>query len=404
MKTICLLLLAALAFGAVLTVQRALPQTIGFGPPSGSTAYTLTNNGASSVVAAFSFVAPASPFGGTPRLKDFRFFSGSASGSPKVTAMLYTDANGIPGTLIETGAESGVITNGTWNTLSGFTAASKLTAGTQYWIVLRCTAGTSQVISFNYLSSGTYAHPPTSSSTSTGQAWGNGSVSSTDNGTTWTTSWRYGVNGFRIGITDGSDDAYLGLPLAVFTAGTGATEKLYTNSGTAQEFGSYFTTPANTTLKIRGAIMFLKRVGSPTGNVRFRLYSGGYASPTLLGTTAEIPGANITTSVGGYYTSYFPSSISVAGSTILSVTAGNTAADDASNYFLTNKFPVDNDVSSPSLLPFGGIQAIKYSAGTWSVANCEAIPFWLILDSDGEFAATGSGGGGGGQKGAIWQQ
>jgi len=406
MRTICSGLLAvAVLSAAVLTVQKSMPLTVGFGPATGNTAYTMTNNGESSAIGAFSFVAPQSPFSGTMRLKDIRVLTGTQSGSPKLTAVLYSDNNGLPGTSIETGSESGVLTNGVWYSLGGFTSTSNLTAGTQYWVVLRCNTGTNSATTFQYLSSGAYGHPPTSSGAgASGQAWGMTAVASSDNGATWNTAWRYSVAGIRVGITDGTDDAYLGLPVGAFTAGTAASEKLYTNSGSAQEFGSYFTTPANATLKVRGIMMFVKRNSSPSGNIRFRMYSGTYSSLTLLGTTAAIPGGNITTSVGSLYTSYFSSTIEVAGGTQLSVTAGNTAADDSTNCFNTNKWPVDSDANSLPLLPFAGIQSIKYTGGNWSVTSGEAVPFWLLLDTDGEFAETEGGGGGGGQSGWIYQQ
>lgn len=399
------LLAVVLLSAAVLTVQKPMPLTVGFGPATGSSSYTMTNSGGTSALGAFSFVAPSSPFGGTMRLKDVRIITGTQTGSPKLTAALYSDSNGLPGSVIETGTESGVLTNGVWYSLGGFTSTSNLTAGTQYWVVLRCSSGTSSTVALQYLSSGAYGHPPTSSGAGgSGQAWGMTAVASTDNGSTWSTAWRYSVIGLRIGITDGTDDAYFGLPVGAFAGAIAASEKLYTNSGSAQEVGSYFTTPANATLNVRGVMMFVKRNSSPSGNVRFRLYSGTYTSLTLLATTAAIPGGNITTSTGSLYTSYFPSTISVAGGTKLSVTAGNTAADDSTNCFNTNKWPVDSDTDSLALLPFAGMQSIKYSGGAWSVTSGEAVPFWLLLDTDGEFEAPEGGGGEGGQSGWIYQQ
>lgn len=398
MKPLCFALIAAAALAAVLPLQNISPQTIGFVPSQGGGSYGLSNNGASSGVAAFSLYLPNSPFGGTAHLKDVRLRFGSLSGSPTATASLYSDSGGLPGTLIEAG--SGVSLAAGWNTLGGFTSTAQVDADTPYWVVIKCTGGTSANAYFNYMASGQFSAPVGSAPGAAAQTWnGHTAVSSSDNGSTWGT-WRQMVNGIRIGLTDGTDDAYLGLPLDAVANATGATQKLYTNGGTSQEAGAHFTLPANARFRIAGALMFLKQYGSASGNVRFRLYSGSYSSPTLLGTTKSIPGNRITTNVGMYFRAYFATPIEVAGGTEISLTANNTAADDASNYFAINGMGVDSDATSAALLPLG-ISFVTYSGGAWSSSATYAPLFQLLLDDGNEFAAQS---GGGGQSGYIYQQ
>lgn len=400
MKILCFVLIAAAALAAVLPVQNILPQTIGFVPSQGAAIFGVSNNGASSGVAAFSLYVPNSPFSGTARLKDIRLKFGMISGSPAVAASLYSDNGGVPGTLIETGSAVSLGGSG-WYTLGGFTAASQINPDTLYWVVVKCTSGTSANIYFNYMASGQFSVPAGSTPGAAAQTWNaHTAVSSTNNGSGWAT-WRQMTNGIRIGLTDGSDDAYIGIPLDAVGTATGAAQKLYTNGGTSQEAGVHFTLPANAKFRVAGALMFLKQYGAANGDVRFKLYSGAYSNPTLLGTTKRIPGTYITTNVGMYFRAYFPAPIEITGGTEITLTANNTAADDANNYFAINGLGMDNDPVSAGLLPMG-LSFVNYSGGAWSTGSTFMPFFELLLDDGYEFAA--SGGGGGGQSGYIYQQ
>jgi hypothetical protein len=387
---ICFLSFSLLSMGAVKNVQHTGDTAVGFKPADEATisSIVLTNAAGSSVLGAFSFIAPSSPFSGTMRFKDIRVYVSAVSASPALTPSLYSDANGAVGTLIETGTASGTLSAATWNTLGGFTVTSNLTAGAQYWVVLTCTAGTSATVAYSYSSN--YSFPPIAATSVAPGAWGNTLASSTNNGSTWAGTSRAATVGFRLGFTDGTDDAYTGVPIVGFVPANGASEKLYTNSGSAQEFGVQFTSPSNAILKVRGVVMAIKNI-SATGDLRYRLYTG--SSPSLVATTLTIPHIVIATSSSNVYIAFFATAQTINPNTVVSVTAGNTAADSSSAYLSTVKSSIDTDANSLPLFPFGGLKSINYTAGAWQAPkNTEVVPFWLILDSSGEFGTQASGG------------
>jgi hypothetical protein len=317
------------------------------------------------------------------RLQDFRAYFPAASGSPKCTAKLYADNNGVPGTLIEAGAESAVIVAGTWVTLGGFTAASNLTEGAMYWILVFCTSGTSANVATSRGSSTSLGIPVSiAGSAAGGTSWGGIYLASFDNASSWGGGSGICVSGNRIGITDGTDTAYFGFPIATVGVSTGATEKLYTNAGNAQEFGSQFTSPP-VTIKVKGVVMYARDIGA-TGNLRYRIYTG--SSPSLLATTNGVPPGNILNASPELYVAYFSAIQTINPSTVLSVVAGNSAADDSSHYYAVSKYTIDSDADSLNLWPYGGIQSIKLPANT--KLNSEFVPFYLLLDEPGFVAPT----------------
>lgn len=389
-KLLLLCGLITVSFGAVLTTRPSWNQIIGFMPAIavGSFTETITNSAGTSVVMAYSFVAPSNPFGGTMRLQDITVFANSVSGSPALTAKLYSDSSGVPGTLIEAGTQSATVTASTWNTLSGFTVTSNLTEGTQYWIVVQCTAGTNVGVNvYRMNTNGPY--PGISTASGSGKSWGNQAAFSTDNASTWGAAQSLDVFGFRIGLTDGTDTAYQGWPISANALANGATEKLYTNAGTAQEFGSQFTSPSGPTLNIRGIQMVARNV-TATGNLRFRIYTG--SSPSLAGTTNAIPLGNVSTGASGdVFTALFSSPVAIAPSTVVTVTAGNTAADSSTTYFDVQKYTIQNDANSKAIFPFGGIKSANFTGGAWTYVDTQIVPFGLILDPVTPFTASGGG-------------
>lgn len=339
---------------------------------------------------AFSFVAPANPFGGTMCLKDFTCYYSAvgAAGTDKVTAKLCADASGIPnsGTVVESATETGAISAATWVTHT-FAGTTALTEGVQYWIFLVRTAGTSATVQCDNMTKTGWGYGMGGSSAGSGYSHGFVSVGTVDSGTAWATAPVARVAGFRVGLTDGTDTAYLGVPTGIATAAVGATEKLYTNTGAAQEVGSQFTLPSGTSIKVRAISMYIKKNTTPSGSVRFRLYTG--SSPSLQATSTLIPPGVITN--GAVYTAYLSSSITIAGGTVVTVTAGNDSADSSSAYHYTLKNAIHDDADSKALLLFGGVQAAKLSGTTWTYVDTEMVPFTLILDTSGEFSASSAG-------------
>lgn len=373
---------------ATKAIQRTMALFLGAMPTqAAASTLAVTAAAGSSVALAFSFVPPASPFSGTMRLQDLTIFLTLATGSPKLTLKLLADLNGAPdpATVIETGTESGVLSAG-WVTLSGFTTTSNLTTGVQYWLCIFCTSGTSATVQW-FGTSSTVPIPQTGSS-----LWNYAKVGSVDNGATWATSAMPNTCGYRVGLTDGTDDAYMGIAISAFAAATGATEKLYTDAtpdpDCVQEFGSYFTSPANADLKVRGIGMYARKATTPAGSLRYRIYTG--ASPSLLGTTQLVPPGNVSSAVIVY--ARFAAAITIPAGSIVRVTAGNSAADTSSAYFYTYKYTIHDDAISKAIFPLGGIQSTKYTNNAWAEVTTEMVPFYLVLDSAAEFGATGSGG------------
>ncbi len=380
-------ILPSVGMAANLTIQQPSAQMIGFMPTLATNTTVVTSTG----LLGIGFVAPASPFSGTMRLQDITIYVSAVNTAPKLTAKLVSDNAGVPNYtsgVIETGTESAALSAGNWYTLSGFTTTSNLTAGTQYWIVLVCTTGTS--VTVQYTIPGTLAFPPIGAYTAgSGMSWGETSATSADTGSTWTGGYG-GIAGFRIGFTDGTDNAYRGIAISAFAWANGATEKLFTDTGTAQEVGSRFTMPANAKVSVCAVGMQARQSGPPTGNLRFRIYSG--SEMTLLGTTLGIPPGNVRSGGLNFYISRFTTPITMSAGTLYTVTAGNTAADDSTHYHSVYKYTIQNDATSAGLLPFGGMVLAKNSGGSWSTVTTEVVPFAIYLCTGSEFLSVSAGG------------
>ncbi len=271
-------------------------------------------------------------------------------------------------------------TGAAWVEFTGFSLA--LTAGTQYWIVLRNANATPATNSITYRygaanqfigvalseSNGTYGSGVVKTSTNSGGAWSNSTAAY---------SW-----GWRVQYSDGTYDGAPFSAVSGLSAANGAFGK--------QAVGIQFVTPPNAVLNVRGAMLQFGKSGTPGGAV-FKLYNGS----TLLATSATIPVANITQT--RCWSSLFPSTVVVnPGTTLNLVVADLTTADTSSNVYLPNAFTVDNDANSFALTPFEGTlrKAVTtdYTAGspTFSTDQTAVIPFALILDSTGEFFPSGA--------------
>ena len=310
---------------------------------------------------------------------EFRFNLSGATGSPKVTISLYSDNVGAVGTLIQSSTQSGVLSTGQNSISAGFSATAALVPGTQYWVVAACTSGTSCVISFcggaNY-----WSFPI--SGPSAGFEFGDGFATSSNNGTSWG-SVNLICTGHRIGITNGTDWSYFGVPVASLGEASGATEILFKNGSTQQEFGTQFTSPSNLILNVSGIAMLVRK-RSATGNLFFKLYTG--AAPAGAQSTYSAPSANLYGSGGAYYVlSFLNGSQRINPGSIVTVTANNSAADDASHYITTYKYTYDTDANSAALFPFASMASCKMPGNT--LVSSEIVPFWLMLDGNTPFIA-----------------
>jgi len=302
------------------------------------------------------------------------------------TANLCGDASGIPnsGTIIETVTvpAGSWPAAGNWVTFSGFTTT--LTAGTRYWIVFKNTSA-APATDYPTLRHGSSSTLTTFSNSSSAK-WGWAKNSTTDSGATWPSS-SVGTAGLFIGYSDGSYD---GLAVSDISGGAAGTGGVYAN----RESGVVFTTPANAKLNVRGISFFVAYAGTPTGSVRYRLYEG----TTLLATTSTMGLANLTS--GSWNALYFSSTQTLSPSTVYRAVLSETSQSDSStNFYRVYEYTIKNDANAKAVLPFGGTLKQTYTADAtanppvFTDVDTKIVPFALILDTDGEFAASGGGGG-----------
>ncbi len=367
---------------SVLAVQNYPGPAISiFGGTGAGYTVTMDNADPNSDMLAYSFIAPKSPFSGAMKLFQFRWLASSPSGSPKVTAYLYSDNNGQPNALLTNGtsAESGVISAG-WVSSTWSGTLPTLTEGTQYWILLKCTSGTSVVVS---ACAATQTGFPSALIGGTGTPlWRALGDASTDSGSTWGGTDRGTVQGFRIGITDGSDTAYFGVP------GPSASGTLNTTSqrvdGT-QQAGFLVTTPADCKVRVKSVALIVRKVGSP-GALSLKVYSG--SSTDALATSNAIPAANITTGVQAA-TFDFSTVLELSASTLYRFVLSAASGDNTTNYYYTYASTIDSDSVSGGtvdLAPWGlGFCVLDT---TWDADTLTLwVPAMLILDSTDPFGA-----------------
>lgn len=295
-----------------------------------------------------------------------------------------TTATGVPNTSVD-GPKNATSTPaaGLWQEWSGFTTS--IVRGQMIWFVFKNANGTpaTNYPTYRYGLAGS-APGPGQTNTFYGPAFFK--VHTTDSGTAWATSLVRNSIGPRIEFSDGT---FWGWPISAIAS-------VATASGVynARELGVVFTSPANVRLVVRGiAFGALHQTGTPTGNVRYRLYN----NTTLLGTTEVIANARVHTSAtDGYYEAYFSSPITIEpGTTLRAVISETTQSDGSSKAFRTMAYTVENDANSKALMPFGSLKSTLTTDSTGSPpsfvdTDTEIYPFYLILDTDGEFAQSAS--------------
>lgn len=266
-----------------------------------------------------------------------------------------------------------------WNTFT-FTGAPTLTAGETYAVWMRNASGTpaSSTFQHRYISNFGSALG-TLSGTNGSPSWVQ--ALSTTTGATWAAG---GMALIRIVYSDGT---YTGIPFSGVASGTGVAtgERVY---GTL-EIGNRYVAPISG-LKIRGAYACIVKNGSPTANLRFRLYTGANASESLTATTGAIDQRQVTSSAS-CIDRYFSSTYTVtAGSPFRIVLSPTNTADTSGNSYSPYIWTFQNDSNSRALIP--GYEAIN-SNGTWSYTNTNYVMVGVILDHTDPFPAASSGGG-----------
>jgi hypothetical protein len=316
---------------------------------------------------AIGFICPQLPTGF--RLSEVLAYCLGITGSPNLTCSLYSATPaGLPNALIETGSGLTPSANA-WRAFIGFTVTASLTPGTQYFLVFKNTVGsTSATIQWHAGNYGAlFGNNP---------AWPCGKYSCTDGSTgpTWGSA-ASAVNGFRFGVTNGTETLYFGLPLSYLNFLASQT------TVSSAEPGSEFLTPNNTVFRLAGISMRVRRAAMP-GDLKLKLYEGD----ALIASSFTVPYGCVQTGSGGSEIPfYFPSQIILKPNTIYRVTIASTTNDSAGNSYWLAGFTIHDSAASKSLIPLNAKQAVL-SGGSWTITDTNVSIFQLILSSDLEFS------------------
>lgn len=369
---------------AVVSCQNYPDMYVGFPYYTGYTR-TLTMDSATPTVFAYSFVVPNNPFSsGDLKFMDFRWYCSTATGSPKTTAYLLADVNGVPDILANALATGNEITIAGAGWITQTFTAYKITAGTQYWVAIKCTSGTSAVITTqdsNSVYSGVPANYTVGSIDGLWRARGDSGT-----GAAWAGTDRAATTGVRVGLTNDTDTAYFGFPLSAATAQNGATYKVESTI----EPGVVFTIPANASLSVKSVGFFVRKSGTP-GDLSLKLYTGDATTATA--TSNAVPVANIAATTQIIIFDFATAQTLTGGTKYRFVLSA--ASGDGSNYYYTYTSTMDSDSvagGTVNLIP-GSAGLCKLASGSWTDTATEVPTLGLLLNTAGRFVSTGSGGG-----------
>lgn len=346
---------------------------LGYWPVSPFSGPTTLNLNAANTWGALSFVAPESLTLSTVRAQ---ISAVAGSGTLSVTCALYSDVNGVPGSLIAGPVSLNITVAAypadSYQEWSGFTTL--LTAGARYWCVFKNTTATPGT---NYPTLKYWPGGGVAWGVSTNSLWGWGKVHTVD-GSTWNQAAASAVAGLRLTFSDSGVLRYLGTPIVSYSQWYGGSAAY-----AGRECGVKFTTPANLKLNLRGIAFPVGKTGTPPGNLCFRIYLGNSTTP--LASTMSCPSANVAAVQS--HALYFASDVVLSPSTVYRITVAATTGGDGSNtlqaYFMT----CDNDANSRALYPMS-MQGC-YLNGTWDDSTYinQMTSFALLCDTDGLSAA-----------------
>jgi hypothetical protein len=332
---------------------------------------------------AYAFIGPHNPFAGSLGISEVRIYFESPVGSPQVTPYIYSDNNGVPGTLITngTGVQSDVIAANGLLSLVWSGTLPALTEGVQYWVVFKKTAGTS--INLKYVAnntSNTYlagAGEVGSYNTGAGLSWRNVVMSGVDGA--WAGSRRQGVVGIRLKFTDGAQVAYMGYPMHTSASVSGAG---YRSDGT-NEVGFKITTPDSVRMRMKSVAFYFQKNGT-TGSLSAKIYAQDGIVP--IATSNAIPAANTGTNILMFD---FPTPVVLEPNRTYRFTI-SAASGDSSNYIYYTVQTVDTDANSLPLVAMPP-WCCYLSAGVWTDYSSlgRTVASALILDSYRPFEGGG---------------
>lgn len=247
-------------------------------------------------------------------------------GSPTgdITWKIHSDAAGIPGTTLASGTFTPVASStNTINVSNGI----YLAASTTYWVSFEAVSfqGTNNRWVGQYNASGAYA---------------NGVLKWDSHATVFPNTWAGGggTHDMRVTIT---------------------TAALVTNDKLAQGF--QIAASAN----VGSVALWLKKVGSPTGNLTAKIYSNSGGNPdTVLGTSATVAASTLSTSYGAI-TFTFSTPVALTLTTQYHIVL--ETADSASN---TNYVTWGADASSPG---YSNGEMKREASSSWAAETKDAV-------------------------------
>lgn len=273
---------------------------------------------------------------------------------------IYNNNAGLPGT---SSANSSTVnaypTGAALVKVTGLSLA--VTGGVPYWAVIRNTTGTPASNNFT-ISEGRAG--------SNNFIYGTGDqasfVASNDSGTSWALASAVSDTPFMIKYSDGTFDGWVNAGQAVETGAN----SVYA----ARELGSRFTSPPGLGFQAVGGAFAVSKSGTPTGNLRYRLYEG----TTLVATTNEIAPADVRTTAG-WDKLYFSSAVYIKPNTDYRfVMAESSQADASGNRYNAYLMSIPNDTDCKAQKPFNGTMQKTYLNGTWSEVDTDIVPFMLF--------------------------
>jgi len=265
---------------------------------------------------------------------------------------------------------------------TGFTSAATVSKNVQYHVVLKNAAavpGTNypSITWFPEQTSGSRVSLGNLYSTSIQNGWGK---CHTTDGATLLSAVAATV-GIRIQYSDGTFEGFV-------TSGTSNGVSLY--STTDRLDGAKFTYPATwPKARVREVAFSNAKSGSPTGNLKYRIYQG----TTLLGTTVgNAPGV---VTITNWLPDWFDTVVEMEPGVEYAVLAYNDADDNSSNFHRLKYVLVDSDNTALYCTIPGGCKRVSTTTGIANLAETSAaVPiFALLLDSiNGEFSVSSGGG------------
>ena len=125
---------------------------------------------------------------------------------------------------------------------------------------------------------------------------------------------------------------------------------------------------AGATTYLNKVDLYLKKTGSPSGNLTVHIYSNSGTTPSISLGSATILGTDVTTSYQ-YLSAIFDAPISLVTTTAYHIVITRTEAVNATNYFICG-----SDTSSPTYHPV--------ASAIYAVHEGDATPTWTLTGSD----------------------